>query len=192
MVYPSHLSLTIDSNVPAAVSVSNLRKHAKIMTDFADMLEGQRESLDQEEKSHIDVSDFAKARVGTISEKATKRKYMKKAAAVTQDDDGMDLGQEDVNGEEELVSDDAPQIDEDEMEFELEEKKEEKSEPAKAKVGRPAAKLTLETHIIPAFQAFAKKHSREKAGAVLTKYKVKSVRDLPEAEYGKILRLLAV
>lgn len=51
-------------------------------------------------------------------------------------------------------------------------------------------KPTLEGHIIPAFQAFAKKHSREKAGAILGKYKVKSVRDLPETEFSKILSLL--
>lgn len=49
---------------------------------------------------------------------------------------------------------------------------------------------TLENDIIPAFQAYAKKHSREAAAKVLAKYKVKSVRDLPEAKFGEVIKTL--
>jgi len=51
-------------------------------------------------------------------------------------------------------------------------------------------KYTLEADIIPAFQAYAKKHNREKAGKVLIKFGVKSVRDLPTAKYHEVLETL--
>ncbi len=38
-----------------------------------------------------------------------------------------------------------------------------------------------------AFQAYARKHTRDKAAAVLAKYKVKSVNDLPKDKYAEIL-----
>lgn len=52
------------------------------------------------------------------------------------------------------------------------------------------AALTLDGDIIPAFQAYAKKHSREKAAKVLAKYKVTSVRELPEKTWNDVLKTL--
>ncbi len=43
-----------------------------------------------------------------------------------------------------------------------------------------------------AFQAYARKHTRDKAAAVLAKYKVKSVNDLPKDKYAEILGKISV
>lgn len=55
---------------------------------------------------------------------------------------------------------------------------------------KKATKLTLEGDIIPAFRAFAGKHTREKAGKVLAKFGVKSVKDIPAAKYADVLKVL--
>jgi len=52
------------------------------------------------------------------------------------------------------------------------------------------SKLTLEGDIIPAFQAYAKKYSREKAGAVLSKLGVRAVREIPVEAYPAVLATL--
>lgn len=52
--------------------------------------------------------------------------------------------------------------------------------------------LDLDDDIIPAFQKYAAKHSRDKAAAVLAKFGVKSVRNLGEDKYVEVLKLLKV
>lgn len=49
--------------------------------------------------------------------------------------------------------------------------------------------LTLDDMIL-AFKAYAGKHTREKAGKILTKYGVKSVRDLKPEQYSEVLAIL--
>ncbi len=49
---------------------------------------------------------------------------------------------------------------------------------------------TLED-LIAAFQKYAKKHSREKAGKLLAALKVKSVRDIKAKDYEKVLKALS-
>lgn len=44
--------------------------------------------------------------------------------------------------------------------------------------------------VITAFKAYATKHSREKAGKVLSKFNVKSVRDLKTTQYVEVLKVL--
>lgn len=46
--------------------------------------------------------------------------------------------------------------------------------------------------VISGFKAFAQKKGRDKAGKVLAKYKVKSVNDLPEESYAKVLKEIEV
>lgn len=53
-------------------------------------------------------------------------------------------------------------------------------------------KLSLENDVIPAFQKYAKKYDRAKAGAVLAKFGVRSVRDLPADKYAAVLEVLGV
>lgn len=57
---------------------------------------------------------------------------------------------------------------------------------------KPAKKsaLSLDKDVIPAFQKFAKKHSKEAAFKILKKYGVKAVRDLPATKYTEVLKLL--
>lgn len=97
-----------------------------------------------------------------------------------------DLIEEEVAGEQDMPMVDIPEDDEEEL---LDENNDDDEEEKPAK---KAKKLTLDGNIIPSFRAFAKKHSREKAGAVLAKFKVKSVRDLKETDYPKVLKLLSV
>ncbi len=83
----------------------------------------------------------------------------------------------------------AEQEAEDEADEETEETEDDIDEAPPAKV-KKAKVLSLEADMIPAFQAYAKKHSREKAGKILNKFKVKAVRDLPPAKFPEILALL--
>lgn len=46
--------------------------------------------------------------------------------------------------------------------------------------------------VIAGFKNFAQKKGRDKAGKVLAKYKVKSVNDLPESSYAKVLKEIEV
>lgn len=54
----------------------------------------------------------------------------------------------------------------------------------------PAKVLSYETDIIPAFQAYAKRNSRDAAIAVLTHYGVKSVRELPTSVFQEVMEKL--
>lgn len=55
-----------------------------------------------------------------------------------------------------------------------------------------AETLTLDEHVVPAFQALSKRgpKGKDNAIAILKKYKVKSVRDLPEDQFAEILELI--
>jgi len=55
----------------------------------------------------------------------------------------------------------------------------------------PEKEPTLED-VIEGFKAYAGKHGREKAGAILKKFGVKSVRDLKSEKYGEVLALIGV
>ena len=64
-------------------------------------------------------------------------------------------------------------------------------EPTPAEVEAPKAPLTFETDIIPAFQAYAKRNSRDAAIAILTSYKVKSVREIPPQYFHEVMEKLS-
>lgn len=53
-------------------------------------------------------------------------------------------------------------------------------------------KKISQTEVIKAFQVFAGAKSRVEAAKILAKFKVKSVKELKEADYEKVLKLLAV
>jgi len=83
--------------------------------------------------------------------------------------------------------------DDDDFETDTEEESEDDldfgDEPAKSE----KKKLTLDGNIIPAFKEFVSRHGedgRTKAGEILAKFKVKSVRDLPEEKYTDVMKLL--
>lgn len=61
--------------------------------------------------------------------------------------------------------------------------------PVKA-AAAPAPKLSLEKDVIPAFQSFAKRHSREKASNILGSLGVRSVRDLKPEQYAQVIGML--
>lgn len=86
-------------------------------------------------------------------------------------------------GEEEEEAPEAEETEEAE-----EEAAEEEEAPAPAK--KASSEQALEK-VIAAFQTYVKKNSREKAGKILAKYKVKSVRDLPKEKYSEIIKLLS-
>jgi len=50
-------------------------------------------------------------------------------------------------------------------------------------------KTTLDD-VVKAFQKYAAKYSREKAGKILAKFKVKSVRDIPAEKYDSVMKML--
>lgn len=54
------------------------------------------------------------------------------------------------------------------------------------------AKKITQTEVIKAFQVFAGAKSRVEAAKILAKFKVKSVKELKESDYEKVLKLLAV
>lgn len=54
------------------------------------------------------------------------------------------------------------------------------------------AKKITQTEVIKAFQVFAGAKSRVEAAKILAKFKVKSVKELKETDYEKVLKLLAV
>ncbi len=138
-------------------------------------------------------------------DRAGKRGRPKKEAAPADDMDfGVNTSDDEPEADAEDVEDEAT---EDAEELEADDDEAEDEAPAPKKRGRPAKTApverlmkdvkttkghTLEGDIIPAFQKFADKHSREKAGKVLAKYGVKSVRDLPKEKYPEILKLLKV
>lgn len=55
-----------------------------------------------------------------------------------------------------------------------------------------AVKKISQTDVIKAFQVYAGANSRVEAAKVLARFKVKSVKDLKDTDYEKVLKLLAV
>lgn len=106
-------------------------------------------------------------------------------------DETLDIDTDELEGDEDETEND----DEDETEDD-----DEKPAPKMMRKGAGAVAapkdvkgaLTLEGHIVPAFQKYAAKFSRDKASKVLAKYKVKTVRDLPKDKYAEVLKLLKV
>lgn len=106
------------------------------------------------------------------NKKVANKKMTAAAPVVEEEEETDDIDMSELGDEEEN----------DDVDLAVEEKVQ-AAKPAKAAIG-------LESHIIPAFQKYAKKYDREKAAKVLAKYKVKSVRDIPEAKYGEVLKVL--
>lgn len=78
-------------------------------------------------------------------------------------------------------------VEEDEGDFDLgEEESEDAGEEEDA-----APKITLE-EVIGGFKEYAKKKGRDKAAAILGKFKVKSVRDLKSEQYAEVLKALGI
>lgn len=63
---------------------------------------------------------------------------------------------------------------------------------AEEKPKAKAVKKISQTDVIKAFQVFAGAKSRVEAAKVLARFKVKSVKDLKDTDYEKVLKLLAV
>lgn len=74
---------------------------------------------------------------------------------------------------------------------EAEEAEEEEAPPVERKGAKKAKAYDLNKDIIPAFQKYAKDHSREKAAKVLSKFKAAKVSDLDPKHYGEVIKLLA-
>lgn len=104
----------------------------------------------------------------------------------TDESDDEDTSDDDESGDDDDGGDDGDSDDEDSGDDDdaSDDDDEEEKKPAKGK------KLSLEKDILPAFQAYAKKHGRPKAAAILKKFKVKSVRELPPAKFAEALKLV--
>lgn len=146
----------------------NKEKVVKDLRDLADQLEAG-----SEEKSHHDVSAIKKGKKGKDDE----------------DNGSEDPAAEEGSDDADLGGEEADDLDLGEAEEEEPEAEEEK--PAK-KAPVAAKGPTLEGDVIPAFKAFVKKHSKEKAKKILAKYKVSNVRELPAKVYPEVLKLLRV
>ncbi len=119
----------------------------------------------------------------TVSETPKKRGRPAKAAAVVEADED-ELDGDDFEADEEV--EDADELDDESYEDEpVKVKKGASKAPAKA----AAETVTLEA-VIGEFQVYARKHSREKAKALLGKFKVSSVRDLDKKDYAAVLKAL--
>lgn len=155
---------------------------ARAMRDFASMLDGSK-PVAQPELPMMDAEEKSVHDVGAIrAEGAKKRGRPAKAKAAPVEEEEDDFGTEeaeDASNELELSSDDAPEAEDDEVE----------EAPAKPAAKKAAPKKTLDD-VIAAFRAYAAKHSREKAAAVLKKLDVKSVRDIPAEKYDGVLKVL--
>lgn len=149
------------------IDITDLKASADLLRKIADKLVDTGPSLSQ--KMAKAKSSTKVVELNSVYDESADESLDETAEEVT-----MNSGDEDLD----LSSSD------DTLEDEIETPK----KPAKSVTA--AKPLTLEKNIIPAFQAFAKKHSREKAGKVLAKYKVKSVRDLPTTKFPEILKLL--
>jgi hypothetical protein len=117
------------------------------------------------------------------------------AAELQQDDDDLGLGAaEDEPETEESEDEEGEEAEDSEGEAEAQEEEEEPAARKGASVvkgsGGKGKALTLEADIIPAFQKFAKDHSREKAAKVLAKFKAKNVKELAPKHYADVLKLL--
>lgn len=130
-----------------------------------------------------------------VAEPKRGRGRPKKDAAPALDDDDLGLGASEEETEETEASEDEES---EETAGEDEESEDEETEPAPrkgataTKSGKAAGKaLSLEDDIIPAFQQFAKKHSREKAAKILAKFKAKKVQEIPAKHYAEVLKLLS-
>ena len=53
-----------------------------------------------------------------------------------------------------------------------------------------SSELTLEDHILPAFQKYAQKHSKDEARKILKQFHAKSVSELDEKHWPTVLKLL--
>ncbi len=122
----------------------------------------------------------------------TKEEVAARKAAEETEDDGLGFGtggeedDDETNGDEDLEETEGG--DETEGEEEPEAPKTRKG--ASGAAAGKAAALTLEEDIIPAFQKFAKKHSREKAAKILAKYKAANVQKLDKKHYAEIYKIL--
>lgn len=102
----------------------------------------------------------------------------------------VDLGDDEPEADDEVAEDETEADDDDEAAEDEAEDEETKPEPVKTRKGVKAAKGPTLDEVIKAFQEYAAKHSRDKAGAILAKYKVKSVRNLPPEKFPEILKRL--
>jgi hypothetical protein len=177
--------VNIDASGNHAETASFLRTQANHLTNLANKLDPQ-ETIG-EERSEIDIPTFKKT-----AGKTTKQTTTKTAAKTDDFDFGTEnstdeSAEEDANEGEELdmSSDDAPA------------EEEEETPPPAPKPAREPGPKGAKTKgpslddVIAGFQAYAKKHSREKAGKILAKYKITSVRDLPAAKYIEVIKLLS-
>lgn len=137
------------------------------------------------------------AEVAEVAEPKRGRGRPKKEVTpdIGDEDDDLGLGAaEEENEEADEVEASEDNSDDEEAE---EETPEEESEPVTRK-GATATKggkakaetLSLDDDIIPAFQKYAKKHSREKAAKIIAKFKAKKVQEISPKHYSEVLKLL--
>lgn len=152
--------------------------------------------------SQIEVpakEDTPKRHRRTKAEIEAARLLEAKAAEYEAEAEAANTPSEPVEEETEILDFDEPSEDE----FAgMGEPEEEEPAPLPAKKPAPAPKAGATkaaakpqfTHeqLIKAFQAYARKHSADKARAVLNKYGLKNVRDIPEDKRGEIIKQLGV
>lgn len=121
----------------------------------------------------------------------------KKKAAIKDEEDEDAVDEEEAEDSDDSDTDEEDDGEEVEEDGDNEEEAEEKEKPIKAKKaavskGKTPKALTLEGDLIPAFKKYAVKFSREKAGKILKKYKVDSVRDIPVSKFEAVMKELKV
>ncbi len=158
-----------------SVTVPTTPAGAVILRKFAAALDGAKTTA-------APAADDApvKGKRGRPSKAEMEARKAKEAEA----DEFETEAEEDV--EEDEAEEDEADDEREEEDEEEDEADEEEAPPAKKKAKGPS----LEADIIPAFQAYAKRHSREKAGKILAKFKAKAVRDIPPAKFPEVLKLL--
>lgn len=117
----------------------------------------------------------------------SKAEIAAREAAEAEDESETAEAADESEDEDEYAADESEEADEPEDDEDEADDEEPEEKPRK---GAVAGKLTLEKHIIPAFQAYVKKHDREKAVKVLAKFKVKNVKELPASKYAEVIKAL--
>lgn len=127
-----------------------------------------------------EIRSVADALEGGATVGKTKKAKKEEIEDESNDDDG--IGSDDEEDAEESA-------DEEGEESESEEDAEDEEEPKKGKAAKSEAGAgASKKDVVKALQAYSKKFSRDKALAILKSFNVKSVDDLDEADYAKVIK----
>lgn len=164
--------------------ISSNDKEARSLSGILDLVTG---GLQPELAQAVEAKALPSGKAKAKEEKVAK----KKPAAPIEEDDDDDLGIPQVG----VAADDD---EEDDLDFGDEEEEDEiVPEPPKKRGRPPVAAKEPEapagiglSDMIEAFKGYAKKHSRDKAADLLSKYGVTSVRALKQKDYAAVLKVL--